>query len=367
MTPYVVRRRLYETSYRKRQAFGLKATDFQRINKIQAKLDEYSQYKVDCIDSGKVEEAIACIDCMVDLTEELFRLQYVPLTEWKTSVPRLPFENRKLSFDCFAAENIDEMFGFASIDQLRQLKTSFHIADTIYLDNRFPITGEELVMIGLYRLRSPRTLSELQRTFSLEFSITSRAVNTFLHYLARRWGYILLNNIHYWADSLGDFCEAIRKKRQELVRRRQHHEQDIVPTFKEDPQNGFKVCTFLDATVFSICRPGGGPVHPAGVNAERHNPDEQRAFYTGHKRLHGMKIQTSTLPNGITLFASIPESARTHDSLVLERSNFLHDLLEAQRDKPWFLEEGVILKAHGDPAYSSQHVALSSGGTVNIY
>jgi hypothetical protein len=79
-----------------------------------------------------------------------------------------------------------------------------------------------------------------------------------------------------------------------------------------------------------------------------------------------MKIQTSTLPNGMTLFASVPHSARPHDSLLLERTHFLEDLLAAQNGKPWKEERGVVLKAHGDPAYLVHHVALSTGGMGNM-
>jgi hypothetical protein len=279
MVGFVRRKRLYLTSYRKRHVHGLKAVDLLRVNKIKAKVEEYEQYKEQCISNHQYEEAVFSIDCMLQLSRELFNLEYVLVNEWKESVPRLQIDDRKRSFDSFA-DAIDEMFGFSSVAQLRELKKRLRIGDTVSLDNHATLTGEEMMMVALHRLRGPKTLRSLQRIFARDYSVISRTTNYFMRFLVAKWGHLVLNNIAYWADSLGLFCEVIREKRQEMIRRREGQENAVVKSFQEDAENGFKVCVFIDATAFSTTRPGGGPVYPGGEKAERIYPDEQRAFYT---------------------------------------------------------------------------------------
>jgi hypothetical protein len=57
-----------------------------------------------------------------------------------------------------------------------------------------------------------------------------------------------------------------------------------------------RIFGFIDNTLNSTCRPGGGPACD-GENAPRNDPDIQRAYYTGWKKMHGQKFQTVDLPN----------------------------------------------------------------------
>ena len=74
----------------------------------------------------------------------------------------------------------------------------------------------------------------------------------------------------------------------------------------------FKVTGFIDNTIITTSRPGGGPA-AEGINAPRNNPLIQKSFYTGWKKLYGIKVQTVVLPNGMIFHISKAFSARRFD------------------------------------------------------
>ena len=67
---------------------------------------------------------------------------------------------------------------------------------------------------------------------------------------------------------------------------------------------------FIDGTVQPVCRPG--------VN--------QRAIYNGHKRVHSIKFQSVSLPNGLIGNLYGPVEGKCHDSGMLVSSGLLQDL-----------------------------------------
>ncbi|XP_046862995.1 uncharacterized protein LOC124456663 [Xenia sp. Carnegie-2017] len=86
---------------------------------------------------------------------------------------------------------------------------------------------------------------------------------------------------------------------------------------------------FIDGTVRQICRPG----------------EMQRIVYNGHKRVHALKFQSVTLPNGIIANMFGPIEGRRHDSAMLAESGLLNDLEEFAH---W---NGKPMCLYGDPAY----------------
>jgi hypothetical protein len=64
---------------------------------------------------------------------------------------------------------------------------------------------------------------------------------------------------------------------------------------------------FLDATLRPTCRPKFG----------------QRSIFSGHKRLHGLKFEMVSLPNGMIAWLSGPFDGRRHDSFILTVSGLL--------------------------------------------
>lgn len=84
--------------------------------------------------------------------------------------------------------------------------------------------------------------------------------------------------------------------------------------------------------------------------------------------MHGLKVQTSTLPNGMTFHAFPPTSVRAHDSKILNHSGVLTRLREIQLPMPYYVEHGILYQLHGDPAYIKKESSpvLSSGGLGDV-
>ena len=87
---------------------------------------------------------------------------------------------------------------------------------------------------------------------------------------------------------------------------------------------------FIDGTVRPICRPIDG----------------QRLFYNGHKRVHALKFQSVTYPNGIIANMFGPVEGRRHDAYLLAESNLIEKLADLPRRA-----DGVAYCLYGDPAY----------------
>ena len=86
---------------------------------------------------------------------------------------------------------------------------------------------------------------------------------------------------------------------------------------------------FIDGTLIRICRPL--------LN--------QRIVYNGQKRVHGIKFQSTILPNGIIGNLVGPWEGRRHDSTMLQESGLLTDLQRVA----WFNQHPLCI--YGDPAY----------------
>jgi hypothetical protein len=55
----------------------------------------------------------------------------------------------------------------------------------------------------------------------------------------------------------------------------------------------FNIFGFIDCSIDKICRPFSGPAGDyEGAGRKDTYTDTQRAFYTGYKRLHGIKVET---------------------------------------------------------------------------
>ena len=89
---------------------------------------------------------------------------------------------------------------------------------------------------------------------------------------------------------------------------------------------------FIDGTVRPICRPG----------------ELQRVVYNGHKRVHALKFQSFTLPNGMmaNICGPVGKSVVHNSSCMLADSGLLKNL---QRFA--FSSTGQPMCLYGDPAY----------------
>jgi nuclease HARBI1 len=90
---------------------------------------------------------------------------------------------------------------------------------------------------------------------------------------------------------------------------------------------------FIDGTVRAVCRPGL----------------YQRSIYNGHKRVHSIKFQSVSTPDGIIIHLSGPWSGRRHDARMFKESG-LPEILNENF-------EGYYL--YGDPAYGCNNGVIS--------
>lgn len=160
---------------------------------------------------------------------------------------------------------------------------------------------------------------------------------TFFDHLSSDWGYLLTDNLLFWKSRLESFAEAIRLKCGSL-----ETNPCLFPA--SNIAGGFCIFGFIDNTMNATCRPGGGPTRD-GANATRNDPNLQRAWYNGWKKLHGFKWQTVDLPNGMNFHVWGPKSVRHNDLFMLDESRINQLLAELQTG------ENLQFKVYGDSAY----------------
>jgi hypothetical protein len=131
------------------------------------------------------------------------------------------------------------------------------------------------------------------------------------------WGYLITNNRGYWNRCFKDFAESIRNKFASLPN--VNYRQYFPSAFEED---GFSVFAFIDNTICATCRVGGGPIH-GGEQAQHYPKLPQQAFWTGWKKLHGLKWQTIDLPNGMNYEIWGAASVRHNDNFTLAQSGIV--------------------------------------------
>jgi hypothetical protein len=178
---------------------------------------------------------------------------------------------------------------FIQIHQLSdsdaKLKFRFHSANDLnllFIGLHFPqkftaprvgrkFSGEEVFLSGIY-LAFPNRFDDdgWKIRFGFDHQTASQAVSLFYRFMVRNWAYLLFDNLEFWLPFIPRFNQAIRLKCSELGCQ----------------YDDLKIFGFIDNTLNSTCRPGGGPACD-GENAPRNDPDIQRAYYTGWKKMHG--------------------------------------------------------------------------------
>lgn len=221
-------------------------------------------------------------------------------------------ESKNRTIDSFDVEDIPGAFRFKSKEQLYDLIIGFRIPAQVRSTEGCVFSGEEMLLVALYRMRRPTTLTDIafKEIFGFKYQRVSICVRTFVNYIISAWGYLLLNNMEYWKPHLQSCSTAIRDKLGRLGC-------EFPPP---GTPGGFNVFSWIDNTMNATCRPGGGPRRD-GVNAPRNDPLIQRAFYNGWKKLHGMKWQTVDLPNGMNFHVWGPVSIRRCDLFTLSASD----------------------------------------------
>ncbi|KAL3218609.1 hypothetical protein MRX96_050654 [Rhipicephalus microplus] len=162
------------------------------------------------------------------------------------------------------------------------------------------VTATEALCICLRRLAYPKRLCDLQEYFGRHYSVVSSVSNKVLYHIERNFGCLLNNiNIHPWLKH-SDF-EAMSERG-------------------------------------PICRPS----------------QDQRLYFSVHKRLHVLKYQSSMCPNGLICQLDGPYPGRIHDAGIL-RDSQLYEKLEALA-----LDKEFVI--YGDPAYPLRPLLMKPYG-----
>ena len=203
-------------------------------------------------------------------------------------------------------------------------------------------------MISLVRLSYPHRWEDVERIFpGLKRWKLQSCFYWFLDFIIQNWSYLILNNRDYWVPQMGDMAKAIQHKIATLPN------EDYRMHFPDDLP--FTVFAFIDNTMTAMCRPGGGPI-TGGIQARRVDKLVQQAWWTGWKKLHGLKMQTVFMPNGMDFEVWGPVAVRHNDNYTLSNSSILEKLEQCQLGNP------VKYVIFGDSAYSDDDYLLTGGG-----
>lgn len=255
----------------------------------------------------------------------------------------------KTVFD-FDREGFSSRFRFYSPEDVRIFIQGFRIPSNIKIQ-RYKFTADEVVMISLSRLSYPLRWADIKDRFPDKCRKALKlAFYWFLEFCIVNWGYLVLNNREYWVPRMVDSAEAIRIKLSELPR---EDWRIVVPP--ADQQGGFSIFAFIDNTMISMSRPGGGPITD-GESAPRVSKEVQQAWWTGWKKLHGMKWQSITMANGMDFEIWGPVSVRHPDAYTLNHSKIEEKLEQCQQGN------NLQFKIHGDSAYFDDEYLATGGG-----
>ena len=243
-----------------------------------------------------------------------------------------------VTIDQFPEEKIRENFRFTSHQQLLDIIQFFQLPEKIRLNNGCVVSSQTVLMISLFKFHYPENYNDLEAVFGYDYTICSRVFNFFLDFMTEHWGYLLLNNLQFWQKSFPKFAKAIEDRKEHL---------NVIDPFSTmDAFANSKIIGFLDATYFYFCQP--------------EDYELQQSVYSGYKKQFGIKFQVAVLPNGMKLHVHSAESARRHDSFILNQSNLLNHLAANQ------LNSQDKFRLHGDPAYGALPPFLSSGGLGRV-
>jgi hypothetical protein len=157
------------------------------------------------------------------------------------------------------------------------------IPNPFVLQDRSSLSNFEAMAILLKRFAYPIRLRELGQFFGRQFEYVSKVVNDLVDFLYEKYSSLFewdQNRLH--PECLERFCNKISEKGVPLE----------------------KVFGFIDGTVRPMCRPS----------------KHQRKCYNGHKRVHALKFQSVTTPDGLIVHLFGPIEGRRHDCFLLQES-----------------------------------------------
>eukprot|EP00033_Pygsuia_biforma_P005605 GCRY01006191.1.p1 GENE.GCRY01006191.1~~GCRY01006191.1.p1 ORF type:complete len:384 (+),score=7.06 GCRY01006191.1:425-1576(+) len=212
----------------------------------------------------------------------------------------------------FDIENLSrpctELFRFEKEEII--LLANHLLPEYVVTPNRCRIPRIEAMALVLRRLSYPNRWCDLVSLFSRKDAVLSAAFKQTVGILHDKCKHLCLFDFERIRNDVNRFCEANREKGSPLP-----------------------MCFgFVDGTFRRSCRP----------------TYNQRVAFSGHKRLHGIKFQGVSTPNGIIQEMYGPVPAHRHDARILRESG----LLEKLKNNCELNGEWVYL--YGDPAYPNR-------------
>ena len=304
------------------------------------------------------------LDCYVDLVKTWYWLDHIrhDITPQEQGRPLKYKEDTHLQID-----DLDDLEAITltrfSVSELRRLYICFDLDGYLLLTQedciRVPTNGrnqrgrqcyyrfdpETLFLFTMAKLASGDDNKKLcNNTFGGHEIRFSYGYPWMLRYLDRRYeGIIGHGGLWRYVDQFDYFHNKIERF---VAEKRMHHRPDgtafETPGLKFLP---FDIFGFIDGTIDKICTPFSGPDGDfIGAPRKENYDDAQRAFYTGYKKFHGIRMLVVILPNGLC-FCFGPVSARRADGGVLAMCGLNEFLEKIQAGKAF------IFKAFGDNAF----------------
>jgi hypothetical protein len=206
-------------------------------------------------------------------------------------------------FDSLSEAEMWDNFRFYRADFSR-LQALFKFPDVIHIPRHGHFTGLEAMCVLLRRLRYPSTLSLLVPFFGRREQQLSALFHFALIFIDNKYRH-LLENLALWSNRAPAYQQSIVNKGSPYA----------------------NIIGFLDATINRCCKP----------------IRNQREYYTGWKKKHGLKWQALHFPDGMTghLFGPVP--TRQNDPRVLQLSGILQQwalhlpayVMYADKGYPW--------------------------------
>jgi hypothetical protein len=170
--------------------------------------------------------------------------------------------NWKRTINSFSESECWNFFETKKEDLPRLLRV-WRIPNVVILENGSKMSGEELMLRGIYELVSGEDQYNIcTNVFGRDQTQQSRAFKYFINHMYDHFQDLLTNNLHWWYRQgyLHQSMEAMKAK---------FGGNDL-----------FSTCMFIDCNCLECCRPGGGPIF-GGPDADRWDPMIQKAFYNG--------------------------------------------------------------------------------------
>jgi len=198
-------------------------------------------------------------------------------------------------------------FGFRLAD-LPTVVASLDVPAGIRTVGGHVFSGEEAVLLLLRRFRSTDPLCNLTKEAGRSVSAISEIVRYMVEHITSRFSHLIdERSLSGWASAFSAFSQAFRSQG--------------VPI---DHLIGF-----IDGKLWPVCRPGR----------------YQQVMYSGHKRVHGVKMQSVVFPNGLLVYPFGPCNGSRHDSFLLRESEILNVMQECCE------QLGQTYVLFGDSAY----------------